>query len=159
LVEKSKRSKLRRVETRPKSKQTVMEVLKEKRNLKECEPHLRLSRTGLVIRLDSMETKASESNLRKIEALKPQKDMVFQRCLIKNCEIVLESLKNYQQQQESAKEFKGSSHKGGKDKHKEHRRHNSSILHKTEVCPKPTHASSHTQDLSLLKLREKCMDI
>lgn len=52
LIDKSNRSKLRRVETRPKSKKTVAEVLKDKRNLKECDPHLRLSRTGLVIRLD-----------------------------------------------------------------------------------------------------------
>ncbi len=54
LIDRSNRSKLRRVETRPKSKLTVAEVLKQKRNLKECESHLRLSRTGLVLRLDAM---------------------------------------------------------------------------------------------------------
>ncbi len=73
--------------------------------------------------------------------------MIFQRCLIKNCEIVLENLQNYQRQQESAKDF-GDSHnnsnqKGGKENNKEHRRYNSSsVLQKTKVCPKPNNISS-----------------
>lgn len=88
--------------------------------------------------------------------------MIFQRCLIKNCEIVLENLQNYQKQRESTQELRDGSkenRKRGKESHKEHRRYNSSILNKTAARPLPTHASSHTQDLSLLKMREKCLDI
>jgi hypothetical protein len=72
--------------------------------------------------------------------------MIFQRCLIKNCEIVLENLQNYQQQKENPSPA-AKPH---------HRRYNSSILQKTHSAQLKTHTitdPSEPQDLSLLKLR------
>jgi hypothetical protein len=42
-----------------------------------------------------MEQKVTDGNFKKIENQKAKKDMTFQRCLVKNCQIVLENVANY----------------------------------------------------------------
>ena len=89
LIDKDQKERYKKIETKAKANKSVQRILKEKNDMRSCESHLRLSRAGLVIRLDAMQQKPSSISFKKIENQKAKKDMMFQRCLVKNCQIVL----------------------------------------------------------------------
>ena len=140
LVDKDQKERYKKIETKAKSNKSVQRILKEKNDMRSCEAHLRLSRTGLVIRLDAMQQKPSSISFKKIENQKAKKDMMFQRCLVKNCQIVLENINNYEQDDINNKSAKNA---------KNHKRYSSTITQKTfsslQKCNIETSAS--VQDL------------
>lgn len=122
LVDKDQKERYKKIETKAKSNKSVQRILKEKSDMRSCEAHLRLSRTGLVIRLDAMQQKPSSISFKKIENQKAKKDMMFQRCLVKNCQIVLQNINNYEQENPDDRSMK---------KGKNHKRYSSTITQKT----------------------------
>lgn len=70
-------------------KSDVKVVLGQKKRVKKSETWVRVSRTGLVMPPSDFERKARGTNLAMIENYKAKKDFNFQKCLSKNCAIVL----------------------------------------------------------------------